>query len=73
LQLALYLADYQARAFQTACRQIGRPLFSLRTDNCESETERGVMFVKEPSIMPYGGIDAVFDDTCGNLVDLHQD
>jgi hypothetical protein len=32
-----------------------------------------VVFVKEPSRMPYGGIDAVFDDTCGNLVDLHQD
>ena len=32
-----------------------------------------VVFVKEPSRMPYGGIDAVFDDTCGNLLDLHQD
>jgi hypothetical protein len=31
------------------------------------------MFVKEPGPMPYGGLDAVFDDTCGNLVNLHQD
>jgi hypothetical protein len=26
-----------------------------------------------PARMDYGGIDAVFDDTCGNLVNLHQD
>ena len=49
----------------------------MHTDDCEGEAERlkakGVVFVKEPSRMPYGGIDAVFDDTCGNLVDLHQD
>jgi hypothetical protein len=41
------------------------------------ETERlkanGVVFVKEPGRMPYGGLDAVSADTCGNLVDLHQD
>jgi predicted enzyme related to lactoylglutathione lyase len=77
LQLALHLADEHAWAFQAACRQIGRPVFSLLTDDCQSETERlkakGVVFVKEPSTMPYGGRDAVFDDTCGNLVDLHQD
>jgi len=23
--------------------------------------------------MPYGGIDAVFADRCGNLLNLHQD
>jgi predicted enzyme related to lactoylglutathione lyase len=32
-----------------------------------------VGFVREPARMPYGGMDAVFDDTCGNLVNLHQD
>ena len=34
---------------------------------------RGVVFVKEPGRMAYGGMDAVFDDTCGNLINLHQD
>jgi predicted enzyme related to lactoylglutathione lyase len=52
-------------------------VLSLRTDDCAAEAERlkaaGVAFVKEPGRMPYGGIDAVFDDTCGNLVNLHQD
>jgi hypothetical protein len=32
-----------------------------------------VVFVKEPGPMPYGGIDAVFADSCGNLLNLHQD
>jgi predicted enzyme related to lactoylglutathione lyase len=49
----------------------------LRTDDCKGEAERhkakGVVFVKEPSRMLYGGMDAVFEDTRGNLVNLHQD
>jgi hypothetical protein len=32
-----------------------------------------VVFVQQPGWMPYGGMDAVFDDTCGNLLNLHQD
>ena len=32
-----------------------------------------MVFVKEPGRMAYGGMDAVFDDTCGNLINLHQD
>jgi hypothetical protein len=31
-----------------------------------------VVFVREPARMEYGGMDAVYD-TCGNLVNLHQD
>ena len=34
---------------------------------------KGVVFVKEPGRMAYGGMDAVFDDTCGNLINLHQE
>jgi hypothetical protein len=32
-----------------------------------------VVFVKEPARRAYGGMDAVSDDTCGSLVNLHQD
>jgi hypothetical protein len=32
-----------------------------------------VGFVKQPPRMAYGGIDAVLDDSCGNLLDLDQD
>jgi catechol 2,3-dioxygenase-like lactoylglutathione lyase family enzyme len=77
VELVLHLTDEPARAFQAASRQVGRPVLSLRTDDCAGEAERlkakGVVFVKEPGRMAYGGIDAVFDDTCGNLLNLHQD
>jgi hypothetical protein len=32
-----------------------------------------VVFVKEPLRMAYGGIDVVFADSHGNLLNLHQD
>jgi predicted enzyme related to lactoylglutathione lyase len=77
VELVLHLADEPARAFQAASREQGRPVLSLRSDDCQGEAERlkakGVVFVKEPGRMPYGGIDAVFTDTCGNLLNLHQD
>jgi catechol 2,3-dioxygenase-like lactoylglutathione lyase family enzyme len=77
VELVLHLADAPARAFQAASRQAGRPVLSLRADDCAAEAERlkakGVVFVKEPGRMAYGGMDAVFADTCGNLLNLHQD
>jgi catechol 2,3-dioxygenase-like lactoylglutathione lyase family enzyme len=77
VELVLHLADEPARAFQAASRQVGRPVLSLTTNDCAAEAERlkakGVVFVKEPGRMAYGGIDAVFTDTCGNLLNLHQD
>jgi catechol 2,3-dioxygenase-like lactoylglutathione lyase family enzyme len=77
VELVLHLADEPARAFRAANREIGRPVLSLRTDDCQRDAEqlkaKGVVFVKEPSRMDYGGMDAVFDDTFGNLLNLHQD
>ena len=77
VELMLHLADAPAQALQAASRQAGRPVLSLRTDDCAGEAERlkakGVVFVKEPSRRDYGGIDAVFADSCGNLLNLHQD
>jgi hypothetical protein len=77
VELVLHLADAPARVFQHASRERGRPVLSLHTDDCQRDAERlkakEVVFVKEPGRMPYGGIDAVFDDTCGNLLNLHQD
>ena len=77
VELVLHLADEPARAFQQASRQAGRPVLSLITNDCAAEAERlkakGVVFVKEPGRMDYGGMDAVFADTCGNLLNLHQD
>jgi catechol 2,3-dioxygenase-like lactoylglutathione lyase family enzyme len=77
VELVLHLADTPARAFQQASRELGRPVPSLTTDDCQRDAERlkakGVVFAKEPGRMAYGGMDAVFDDTCGNLINLHQD
>ena len=77
VQLVLHLTDEPARAFRAAARERGRPVISLTTDDCAAEAARlkakGVVFVKEPGRMAYGGMDAVFDDTCGNLINLHQD
>jgi predicted enzyme related to lactoylglutathione lyase len=77
VELVLHLADEPARAFQAASREAGRPVLSLRTDDCQGEAERlkagGVVFVKEPYRRDYCGIDAVFADSCGNLLNLHQD
>ena len=73
----LHLADEPARVFQQASREAGRPMLSLRTDDCQGEAERlkarGMVFVKEPARMDYGGMDAVFADSCCNLLNLHQD
>jgi catechol 2,3-dioxygenase-like lactoylglutathione lyase family enzyme len=77
VELVLHLTDEPARVFRQASRDVGRPVISLRTDDCRRDAERlkakGVVFVKEPARMDYGGMDAVFDDTCGNLINLHQD
>jgi hypothetical protein len=51
-------------------------VISLYTDDCVRDADllkaKGVVFVREPARMDYGGMDAVFDDTCGNLINLHQ-
>jgi catechol 2,3-dioxygenase-like lactoylglutathione lyase family enzyme len=77
VELVLHLADEPARAFRQASQEVGRPVLSLRTDDCAADAERlkakGVVFVEEPRRREYGGIDAVFDDTSGNLINLHQD
>lgn len=39
----------------------------------ERLTAKGVKFTGEPEMDPSGSMSAVFDDTCGNLIQLHQD
>jgi catechol 2,3-dioxygenase-like lactoylglutathione lyase family enzyme len=39
VELVLHLADEPARAFQQASRQVGRPVLSLRTDDCQRDAE----------------------------------
>lgn len=76
-ELLLGLADEPGLAYQLAQREAGKPAISFSTDDCQRDYEalaaRGVRFTLTPTTMGYGGTDAVFDDTCGNLVNLHQD
>lgn len=64
-----------AKAFQRALFEAGIPATSFAVDDIHKEYARmkelGVVFTTEPTEM--GGVTvAVFDDTCGNLIQLHQ-
>src|SRR5262245_23441464 len=77
VEVALHLGDEAARAYQKAAKTAGRPALSLISDDAQRDYERlrakGVEFTMPPTRMDYGGTDAVFDDTCGNLINLHQE
>jgi catechol 2,3-dioxygenase-like lactoylglutathione lyase family enzyme len=76
-QLLLAPMSDAAAALQAARRQAGTPAVSFTTEDCQRDYSelagRGAVFVSAPQEMGYGGTDAVFEDGCGNLLDLHQD
>jgi catechol 2,3-dioxygenase-like lactoylglutathione lyase family enzyme len=75
-ELLLEPSDHPAaRAYKEALVQDGIPAFSFGTDDVRAETERlkklGVVFTQEP--MEMGPVTtAVFDDTCGNLIQIRS-
>jgi predicted enzyme related to lactoylglutathione lyase len=76
LELALEPnANPAAKAFQTAMFAQGIPLASFEVADMQAEYARlkahGVVFTAEPS-KAGPVIIAVFSDTCGNLIQLHQ-
>ena len=64
-----------ARTYQRGIKEQGIPATSFAVDDVEAECERltkaGVSFTQEPVQMGPVTI-AVFDDTCGNLIQLAQ-
>jgi len=64
-----------AKAFKGAIYEQGIPLTSFAVEDIQGEYERmrelGVDFVMEPTEMGSVTV-AVFDDTCGNLIQLVQ-
>jgi catechol 2,3-dioxygenase-like lactoylglutathione lyase family enzyme len=62
--------------YMNAVHDAGMPAIVFGVPDVQAEYERlvaaGVTFKGEPSENPYG-ITAVFEDGCGNLVQLHQD
>ncbi len=65
-----------AKAFQEAIREDGIPLTSFGCGDVQAEYERlsalGVSFTATPT--PAGPTTiAIFDDSCGNLIQMHQE
>lgn len=65
-----------AEAYRKGVHEQGLPTIVFGTPDVQAEYERltalGVRFTAPPTTDP-SGISAVFDDTCGNLIQLHQD
>lgn len=64
-----------AKAYQKAIFEQGIPLTAFAVEDIQKEYERmknqGVVFRTEPAKMGEATV-AVFDDTCGNLIQLYQ-
>lgn len=64
-----------AKSYQEAIYQAGLPPIVLSVTDLQAEYERlkglGVVFRQEPTKTDYG-THALFEDTCGNLIQLHQ-
>jgi len=64
-----------AKAFQEAVFKQGIPLTAFAVEDIQKEYERmkklGVVFTTKPT-KTEGPTVAVFDDTCGNLIQLYQ-
>jgi hypothetical protein len=64
-----------AKAYQNALYTAGLPAIVFSVKDIKSEFERlrglGVVFKKKPTETQYG-IESVFEDTCGNFVQLIQ-
>ena len=65
-----------ARIYQEGAYNAGIPVIVFGVEDVQREYERltasGVVFTQEPTRAEWGTT-AVFDDTCGNLIQLHQD
>lgn len=65
-----------AKEFQQAVYNANLPVIVFGVDDVQQEYEklkaRGVKFIQEPTKEEWGGITAVFDDTCGNYIQIAQ-
>jgi len=64
-----------AKTYQEGIYEAGLPAIVFGVENIQEEYERmkqlGVLFKSEP-ITTEWGTQLLFDDTCGNLIQLHQ-
>jgi catechol 2,3-dioxygenase-like lactoylglutathione lyase family enzyme len=68
-------ANPASQQFQKSIYQQGIPAGQLYSKDVRADYERlrarGVRFQSEPNVAPWG-VNVVFDDTCGNLINLVQ-
>ncbi|WP_343308250.1 VOC family protein [Chitinophaga niabensis] len=64
-----------AKNYHTQLYEANIPCMVFSVENIDEEYNRlkqkGVLFTKTPQKTEYGS-EAIFDDTCGNLIQLHQ-
>jgi predicted enzyme related to lactoylglutathione lyase len=67
---------YGSGEFFGGIYEAGLPVIIFRVDDCHAEYERlaalGVVFKQEPAKTEWG-TQAIFDDTCGNYIQIHQE
>jgi predicted enzyme related to lactoylglutathione lyase len=65
-----------AKTYYDALYAQGIPATSFASDDCGAEhsalVAKGVRFTQAPEVTPWGTV-AIFDDTVGNLIQLHQE
>jgi len=64
-----------SKSFQEGCYNAGLPIIVFGVEDVQKEYERlkglGVVFKGEPQKTNWG-TQAIFEDTCGNFVQIHQ-
>jgi catechol 2,3-dioxygenase-like lactoylglutathione lyase family enzyme len=75
-RLLLNAASGPAADYQKAVYAAGKPAIAFISRDLRADYEklkaRGVTFLMKPTVLEYGGTDATLDDTCGNIICLHQ-
>ncbi len=65
-----------AKAYQSGLYEAGMPCIVFGVDDVQAEYERllakGVSFKQAPTRTDWGTVEAMFDDTCGNFVQIAQ-
>lgn len=76
IELLLEPAGEVGKTFQKSLFESGIPLTAFAVDDIPGEYERlktqGVVFKQTPTRIPGGPAMAVFQDTCGNLIQIYQ-
>jgi len=75
-QFVMSFANPASKTFKRTLFEQKMPFTAFAVADLQKEYERlknlGVVFLREPT-QEYGQIVAVFDDTCGNFIQMYQE